>query len=53
MKADAVILSSDAELSKIEHSSFTLTSFMISSQEEADTKAVLHAIENANHNITI
>ena len=33
MKADTVILSSDAELSEIENSSFALTSFMISFQE--------------------
>ena len=56
MKTDTVILSSDAEVSNIENSSFTLTPFLIYSQEEADTKEVVHAkvlLEDANHNITI
>ena len=48
-------LSFDAEVSKIENSSFTLTPSLISSQEEADTKVVLHEklLEHASLNITI
>ena len=48
-------MSFDAEVSKIENSSFTLTPSLISSQEEADTKVVLHEklLEHASLNITI
>ena len=54
MKTDTVILSSDAEVLKIENFSFILTPCLISSQEEADAKVVLHAkvlLEDANYNI--
>ena len=56
MKTDTAILSSDAEVSKIEHSSFTLIPSLIYSKEEANIKVMLHAkvlLENANHNLTI
>ena len=41
MKTDTVILSFDAEVVKIENSSFTLIASLISSQEEPHTKVVL------------
>ena len=43
MKTDTVILSSDAEVEETENSSFTVMLSLISSQEQADTKVVLHA----------
>ena len=56
MKTDTVILSSNAEVSKIEISSFALTLSLTSSQEEADTKVVFLAevlLEDVNRNTTI
>ena len=55
MKTDTVILSSNAEVSKIEISSFALTLSLTSSQEEADTKVVFFAevlLEDVNRNTT-
>ena len=55
-KIDAVLLSLDAKVVKIENSNFTLILCLISSQEEVDTKAVLHVkvlLEDANDDITI
>ena len=56
MKTDTVILSSNAEVSKIEIFSFALTLSLTSSQEEADTKVVFLAevlLEDVNRNTTI
>ena len=56
MKTDIVILSSDAEVVKIENTSFILKLSLISSHEEAGTKVVLHAkvlLEEINNTITI
>ena len=55
MKTDTVILSSNAEVSKIKISSFALTLSLTSSQEEADTKVVFLAevlLEDVNRNTT-
>ena len=55
MKTDTVILSSNAEVSKIKISSFALRLSLTSSQEEADTKVVFLAevlLEDVNRNTT-
>ena len=55
MKTDTVILSSNAEVSKIKISSFALTLSLTSSQEQADTKVVFFAevlLEDVNRNTT-